>query len=587
MVLKIIETESSPSKGTSETARLHLPELSLQVLSQQGAEYDEYGKEEYFKRDDADANSPSIEELVKVFNIDHYPMRIQCDGAADLMGDFVVKSAMGKYFNVFRKILREQKLDAYSGTGHQQNKNGIVWSNNHYKKIILEGGLAVVDGAIGGGSGVVVNALLTVFKANHYEYDHTGYTNFASPSKCFACKYQDCRAKHDVVINAINALTASVKELTSKRGLISSKRILFSSVPLEIRAKRRRRVIFRALSSIQKSEITTPLSVCCTEQRTMSKGEQHEMKKDDNIYVGFGSMSRSILYNSCSRGKGRFLCQYHILESATAQGAEFNNWNRVRVKYCDGSSFTGDVEQVDRENKLYFRGARIFKAIMEDLWSKGMKNAENGSTKNLPSPCTSVMKPSLCFFPQNVIPYIQTPLFIINSIYDYWQINNTLVPVHLDPQHAWKDCTEQINNCTFSQRIVIQAFGMEFLKTFEKLPPSFTRGYYLTSCFSHGDLYKSAYWFSASSPRLLNKEDEVVMRLDSQDVCKKDSFKYLGSTIQGNSEIDEDASKYIGASWIKRRLASGVLCDKKVPLNLKGKFYRVAVRLTMLYGVEY
>ncbi|KAF3630701.1 Pectin acetylesterase 11 [Capsicum annuum] len=160
--------------------------------------------------------------------------------------------------------------------------------------------------------------------------------------------------------------------------------------------------------------------------------------------------------------KDDFYVNITILESATAQGAEFYNWNRVRVKYCDGSSFTGDVEQVDRENKLYFRGARIFKAIMEDLWSKGMKNAENailsgtsagglatilncdkfkclftkdarvkcvadagffingsalliceikkmkkdslqhllikfirGSTKNLPSPCTSVMKPSL------------------------------------------------------------------------------------------------------------------------------------------------------------------------------------------------
>lgn len=105
--------------------------------------------------------------------------------------------------------------------------------------------------------------------------------DFASPSEYSACKCQDCRAKHDVVINAINALTSSVKELTSKRGLIPSKRILFPSAPLEIRAKRRRRVISRALSGIQKSEIATPLSVCCTKQRTMSKGEQHELKKVD------------------------------------------------------------------------------------------------------------------------------------------------------------------------------------------------------------------------------------------------------------------------------------------------------------------
>ncbi|KAF3620372.1 hypothetical protein FXO38_32392 [Capsicum annuum] len=154
-------------------------------------------------------------------------------------------------------------------------------------KIILEGGLVVVDGLSGdgvvsGSSGTAVSAndaSLTVFKANHYEYDHTDYTDFASPSKCSACKCQDCRAKHDILINVINALTASLKELTSKRGLIPSKRILFPSTPLEIRAKRRRRVISRALSSIQKSKIATPLSVCFTDQRIMSKGEQHELKK--------------------------------------------------------------------------------------------------------------------------------------------------------------------------------------------------------------------------------------------------------------------------------------------------------------------
>ncbi|XP_019244552.1 PREDICTED: uncharacterized protein LOC109224430 [Nicotiana attenuata] len=37
---------------------------------------------------------------------------------------------------------------------------------------------------------------------------------------------------------------------------------------------------------------------------------------------------------------------------------------------------------------------------------------------------------------------------------------------------------------------------------------------------------------------------------------------------------------------MKWRLASGVLCDKKVPLLLKGKFYRAVVRPAMLYGAE-
>ncbi|KAG5575703.1 hypothetical protein H5410_055837 [Solanum commersonii] len=37
---------------------------------------------------------------------------------------------------------------------------------------------------------------------------------------------------------------------------------------------------------------------------------------------------------------------------------------------------------------------------------------------------------------------------------------------------------------------------------------------------------------------------------------------------------------------MKWRLASGVLCDKKIPPKLKGKFYRVVVRSALLYGAK-
>nr|XP_016456792.1 PREDICTED: uncharacterized protein LOC107780726 [Nicotiana tabacum] len=71
------------------------------------------------------------------------------------------------------------------------------------------------------------------------------------------------------------------------------------------------------------------------------------------------------------------------------------------------------------------------------------------------------------------------------------------------------------------------------------------------------------------------------IRLDSQVISKRESFKYLKSVIQGNVEIDEDVTHRIGARWMKERLASGVLYDKDVPLKLKGKFYKVVVRQTM------
>ncbi|KAM3322688.1 pectin acetylesterase 8-like [Capsicum chacoense] len=224
-----------------------------------------------------------------------------------------------------------------------------------------------------------------------------------------------------------------------------------------------------------------------------------------------------------------------ILHNDPTVNPDFYNWNRVRVLYCDGSSFTGDAAHVDPETKVYYRGARIFKAIMDDLLQKGMPNAENailsgtsagglatilncdkfksllpknakvkcvadagffinaktisgtsdiqkmynkvvnlhGSAKNLPPSCTSAMKPSLCFFPQNVVPYVQTPLFIINSAYDTWQVGNTLALVRSS--------------------------------TFSELTPSSTRDYFITSCYSHGQIIWARYWFSPTSPQLLNK----------------------------------------------------------------------------------
>ncbi|PHT70856.1 hypothetical protein T459_25960 [Capsicum annuum] len=74
MTPKRKEIELSPSKGTSAAAQLHPPlyEFALQALSQSGAEDNEQGEEESFKRDNPNTNIPSAEELVKIFNIDRY-----------------------------------------------------------------------------------------------------------------------------------------------------------------------------------------------------------------------------------------------------------------------------------------------------------------------------------------------------------------------------------------------------------------------------------------------------------------------------------------------------------------------------------
>ncbi|PHT78864.1 hypothetical protein T459_16916 [Capsicum annuum] len=309
----------SPSKGTSEAARLHPPlyELALQALSQSKAEDNEHEKEDYFKRDDPNANSHSTKELVKTFSINSYPVRMQdsCFGQyLDLLEGSNARFQMKMVYDLLKRRFIYENKDKMDETIHpwlvptnqelkipffltlryvqisdpkviNRIKKKLFEATIITRKIILEGGLVIVDDGSGSGATVGDNdAPLIVFETtNHYGYDHTGYTYFFTFSKCSACKWQDCKAKHDGVISAINALTAFVKEMTSKRGVIPSKRILYSYTPLEIKvAKKRRKEIFKASSSIEKRKITTHLTLFCTfDQCTRAIGEQHELKKVD------------------------------------------------------------------------------------------------------------------------------------------------------------------------------------------------------------------------------------------------------------------------------------------------------------------
>jgi hypothetical protein len=82
----------------------------------------------------------------------------------------------------------------------------------------------------------------------------------------------------------------------------------------------------------------------------------------------------------------------------------------------------------------------------------------------------------------------------------------------------------------------------------------------------------------------ISEDGDVSLR--GQVVPKKDHFRYLGSMLQRDGDIDEDVSHRIKPGWMKWRQASGVLCDKRVPQKLKGKFYRTTIRPVMLYGAE-
>jgi hypothetical protein len=61
-------------------------------------------------------------------------------------------------------------------------------------------------------------------------------------------------------------------------------------------------------------------------------------------------------------------------------------------------------------------------------------------------------------------------------------------------------------------------------------------------------------------------QEEGDIRLDGLVVPKKGTFRYLGSMLQKDGDIDEDVSHRIKVGWLKWRQASSVLCNPRVPL---------------------
>ncbi|CAL0330819.1 unnamed protein product [Lupinus luteus] len=255
-----------------------------------------------------------------------------------------------------------------------------------------------------------------------------------------------------------------------------------------------------------------------------------------------------------------------LLSDTEDLNPDFYNWNRVKIRYCDGGSFTGDVEEVDPGNNLHFRGARIFVTVIDELLARGMKNAEkallsgcsaggltsilhcdrfksllprgatvkclsdagyfvdvkdisgvqrieefysqvvktHGSAKHLPESCTSRLSPGLCFFPQHVASEIDAPIFIVNAAYDPWQIQNILAPGIADPGGSWRSCDLDIKSCTPDQLSIVQEFRSEFLKALSPLGNSPSKGMFIDSCYIHCQTETQETWFHNDAPLLSN-----------------------------------------------------------------------------------
>ncbi|XP_021738078.1 pectin acetylesterase 9-like [Chenopodium quinoa] len=258
-----------------------------------------------------------------------------------------------------------------------------------------------------------------------------------------------------------------------------------------------------------------------------------------------------------------------ILSNKDSHNPDFYNWNRVLLRYCDGASLAGNSKYEDGTKSLYFRGQKIWQAMISDLLPQGLAHAEKallsgdsagglavflhcdnfsrslpgnatvkcisdaglfldikdvahndtirslfhdvvslqGVEQNLNQECTSSQSdPKQWFFPQYLLSYIKTPLFILNSAYDTWQFHNILVPSLADRKGKWNNCKKNVTFCTDSQIQTLQDFRQKMLEvTYSFYTHSTRGGMFINSCFAHGQSLYQETWFDIDSPRVQNK----------------------------------------------------------------------------------
>ncbi|XP_022543372.2 pectin acetylesterase 9 isoform X1 [Brassica napus] len=244
------------------------------------------------------------------------------------------------------------------------------------------------------------------------------------------------------------------------------------------------------------------------------------------------------------RGSTRFMTKTAVFTGILSNNASLNpdfyNWNKVRLRYCDGASFAGDRQVGNGTSMLYFRGQRIWNAIILDLLPKGLAKAEKalltgcsagglstflhcdnftsylpktayvkcmsdagffldaidvasnrtmrslytqlvslqGVQKNLDPNCTHAFypEPSLCFFPQYALRFIKTPMFILNSAYDVFQFHHGLVPPSADLTGRWNRCKLNVTACNPHQLDALQGFRTDMLEALMNFFRNSTRG---------------------------------------------------------------------------------------------------------------
>ncbi|KAI5739102.1 hypothetical protein M8J77_015025 [Diaphorina citri] len=66
-------------------------------------------------------------------------------------------------------------------------------------------------------------------------------------------------------------------------------------------------------------------------------------------------------------------------------------------------------------------------------------------------------------------------------------------------------------------------------------------------------------------------DTEQRLHLDGVELNVMDKFKYLGSVVDKEGELDCEIAHRVSAAWMNWKKMTGVLCDKRMSLKMKGE----------------
>ena len=83
-----------------------------------------------------------------------------------------------------------------------------------------------------------------------------------------------------------------------------------------------------------------------------------------------------------------------------------------------------------------------------------------------------------------------------------------------------------------------------------------------------------------------NGQEREPVKIVGEELQRVHHFKYLGSSVEETGGMATEITQRVSAAWRNWKRCSGMLCDRRMPVKLKGKVDKTVARPALLYGAE-